>query len=184
MKYLSELGAKTWLNETYQIKDSYNIDQSNINIIKTTIRQKLTMTWEENISDIETNPGLRLYSKIKYKLCPESYLNITNYKIRNAIAKIRLSSHTLQIEKGRHINISLSNRKCIFCKSNSIEDEVHFLFECDNYTNERSEFMKSLDIPLNMTSSDIFILLFNSTDLFILSKLGKFIIKCFKKRNV
>jgi hypothetical protein len=47
------------------------------------------------------------------------------------------SSHTLEIEKGRHAKPKLerSKRVCKFC--NVVEDELHFLINCTLYNNER-----------------------------------------------
>ena len=49
----------------------------------------------------------------------------------------RVSTHDLSIEKGRHKNIKLENRKCKNCQSLEIEDEFHFLITCPQYIAER-----------------------------------------------
>jgi hypothetical protein len=33
--------------------------------------------------------------------------------------------------------IPLNERKCIFCNKNSVEDEIHFLLDCDFYSDLR-----------------------------------------------
>ena len=43
-----------------------------------------------------------------------------------ALSKFRLSSHQLEIEKGRYITIDRNQRKCPLCSSD-IEDEFHFI---------------------------------------------------------
>ncbi len=59
------------------------------------------------------------------------------------MAKFRLSSHTLRIEAGRHERPKLpaENRLCTLCNINLVEDEFHFVFICDLYTNERNDLL-------------------------------------------
>ena len=44
-----------------------------------------------------------------------------------------MSSHWLNIEYGRHRNTERQNRLCELCEQNSIEDEYHFVMECNFY---------------------------------------------------
>ena len=43
------------------------------------------------------------------------------------------------METGRFTSIPLEYRLCIFCDTNDIEDETHFLFSCNFYTDLRTE---------------------------------------------
>lgn len=56
-----------------------------------------------------------------------------NRKLRNALAKLCLSSHQLYIETSHHRNIQKANRKCVLCNLNETEDEVHFTLLCPAY---------------------------------------------------
>ncbi len=67
---------------------------------------------------------------------------IQNRKLRNIIAKLRLSSHQLNIETGRHRNIERNNRKCIVCPKDELEDEYHFVLICPAYSNLRTKYVK------------------------------------------
>ena len=42
----------------------------------------------------------------------------------------RLSSHSLQIELGRHNNTPINDRLCTRCDYNAVDDEEHFLIHC------------------------------------------------------
>ena len=55
-----------------------------------------------------------------------------NFRYRNAITKIRTSSHALEIEKGRHRNGGVKIPACQrLCKISSVqEDEIHFVMDC------------------------------------------------------
>ena len=43
-------------------------------------------------------------------------------------------------EYGRYDRIPRDNRLCPSCRSNEIEDETHFLFNCPKYSIQRDEF--------------------------------------------
>ena len=60
-------------------------------------------------------------------------------KLREAIAKVRMSSHLFYIERGRwsRPKVERVNRVCDIC--NVIEDEKHCLLDCPKYNNERRE---------------------------------------------
>ena len=64
-------------------------------------------------------------------------MNLSNKCLRNAITKIRLSSHVFMIERGKwNRNIpNVLDRKCITC--NTIEDEYHCMVVCPRFVRER-----------------------------------------------
>ena len=84
------------------------------------------------------NSKLRTYALFKTTPGFEKYLDeITCVKERTALTKFRISNHKLMIEKGRHSKIGRDLRFCPFCP-NRIEDEKHFLIECQTYKYLRS----------------------------------------------
>ena len=84
-------------------------------------------------TDLEGSPKLSIYSEFKSLLNPEKYLKaVGNYFIRKQLAKLRNSNHDLMIEKGRHHGIKVTNRTCEQCDMHRVEDEYHFLLECQN----------------------------------------------------
>ena len=79
----------------------------------------------------ETDSKLRTYSLIKESIGMETYLKtIRNINYRVSLSRFRLSNHKLMIEVGRHQKLPKSQRFCPFCP-NIIEDEIHFLINCD-----------------------------------------------------
>ena len=60
---------------------------------------------------------LEFYKKVKRNFEFEEYLNISSYKKRRSIAKLRCSDHELEIEKGRHNKIPREERLCQLCLS-------------------------------------------------------------------
>ena len=116
---------------------------------------------------------------------PYSYLLVVrDHKLRRWLSKIRLSSHDLCIEKGRHTKpkTKIEDRLCIYCDMTSVEDEFHFIMECKLYDNERSALFNNITniISLNGADEDVFIRLMSCKDEHILFKICKFLSKCFK----
>ena len=60
------------------------------------------------------------------------------------MAKLRLSSHKLNIKIGRHNKNDKQDRKCIICNLNDIEDEFHFVLVCPDYINLRNAYIHKL----------------------------------------
>jgi hypothetical protein len=44
-----------------------------------------------------------------------------------------ISSHKLEIETLRYRNVPAADRTCKFCSSDSVEDDIHVVFECSTY---------------------------------------------------
>ena len=53
------------------------------------------------------------------------------------MAQFRLGILLLEIEIGRFRNIPLGNRISQMCNNNVVEDEIHFLCECNSYSEYR-----------------------------------------------
>ena len=72
----------------------------------------------------------------------------TYFAVAAAIpVKLRISNHKLNIETGRYENISRCNRICPVCGL-SVEDEIHFLFDCPKYSAMRDDFFNKIDIRI------------------------------------
>ena len=74
---------------------------------------------------------LDLYTSLKESPGFENYLNIPNQKLRQAITRMRISSHKFPIETGRFEHKERSERICPLC-CDGIGDEVHYLISCQN----------------------------------------------------
>ena len=61
---------------------------------------------------------------------------------KKQLSRIRLSSHQLLVEAGRHYNISRNERICPLCRKD-LEDEYHFVLVCHIYSDLRKRFIKS-----------------------------------------
>ena len=90
----------------------------------------------EWIFGVETCSSLILYREIKCTFDRADYLQVLeNRKFRNVIAKLRLSSHKLFVETGRHRQIPRQDRKCSLC---NIDDVYHRILICPFYNNIRN----------------------------------------------
>ena len=115
-------------------------------------------------ADLSSYPILRSYRLYKKEFVIESYLlYIKDYKLRKLLAKFRLSSHDLEIEKGRHVNPTIPEelRLCKLCSSCSVESEKHFLLTCSKYQTERVQLFCNLlkckpDLFDNCNIDDVF----------------------------
>ena len=93
-----------------------------------------------------SNPILRTYCNMKCNFGMETYLDaIKNYKYRVAMSQLRTSSHTLAIKYGRYTRpkTKIEDRKCSSC--HILEDERHFLIECNINQTERVKLILKTD---------------------------------------
>ena len=81
--------------------------------------------------------GHRLYKHIKTHFGYEAYLNFCALSTRVSLTRLRLSSHSFYVERGRwgSNKVVFEERKCRLC--DVIEDEYHCLIECPRFVNER-----------------------------------------------
>ena len=111
--------------------------------------------------------------------------SIKDARFRTAMTKLRASSHTLEIEKGRHYGHSREDRLCHVCKV--VEDEHHFVLDClINTTHRVVLFDKLSQFHINfrtLNDSDKLSFLFMSRDPTILTWFGKFIYRSFRTRK-
>jgi ribosomal protein L37AE/L43A len=61
-----------------------------------------------------------------------------------------LSSHKLEVERGRHIGVEHNNRICKQCNSNNVENETHFLWVCECYNHERESHYNKITTTVSL----------------------------------
>ena len=143
-------------------------------------------TWSQNLHCF---PELVTYWEIKTDYRIEPYiLYIPDKRHQQAVARLRVSSHNLNIEIGRHSppRIPRDQRFCMFCNSGEIDDELHFITACNYHSCERDNFFRIID-PINKISSmtntfDKFVTIMNSEEPSVAKALGSFVFSAFKKR--
>ena len=114
---------------------------------------------------------------------------MNKFKHRRALTRFRVSSHSLEIENGRHCKpkIPVDQRLCKCCTSQSIEDEVHFLIQCELYADLRQELLTKIsgvcDNFKRQRPEDQFYSLMTSENSLIVSWLAKYVYDCMSKRK-
>ena len=110
------------------------------------------ITQNELLHQINTKPKLRIYKEVKNSIVTEPYLlSFLPKHVRSIFAQFRLGILPLHIETGRFVNIydeqtksyrkmKPEERTCKICDSGEVEDEIHFLFVCNKYTEQRDIF--------------------------------------------
>ena len=142
------------------------------------------------MSDIQTSgegKNLRTYRLFKTDFRLEHYLlHVTNPFHRVARAQYRLSSHNLGIETGRHTKPPKPPEQRLCCRNGCVDDEIHFLTECDIHTEARQRFISNIkshidgyeDLPANPKFTTVM----TSTSEVVIKELAKFVYKAFQQR--
>ena len=194
IKHLDDAGYRTWASLVRGILEKYNFaevwdnpqpfiqngGQNFILQLKEQVFGKFINDWSCQILNY---PKLRSYILYKKDFCFETYLlEIKDFKLRKIIAKLRLSSHDLRIEKGRYEHRKVEDRLCEKCCSGDIEDEHHVLLKCPMYNAHRLKFKEQVS-RIDSNHKTDFISIMGSTNKDILFCLGKFVQKLFVTRN-
>lgn len=156
--FLKELHDR--ILQQYIVQSQYNMSQST----------KLSLLRMLNVDCVTISP----------------YLNILDIKpYRAGLAKLRCSSHNLQIEKARHKNQLMAERICELChktyNSYILEDEYHFVMHCPSYQELR---VKYLGTEITDQSYNGFLTLLNKEDANTVKKLASFIYQAYKQRQL
>ena len=130
----------------------------------------------------EESSKLKFYSLLKTELGAEKYLSeITHVKQRVDLTRLRLSSHSLHIETGRHNGTQREDRTCTLCNSNLIEDETHVIITCPMYNDIRREYLNDHNITDEIPDMEKAVLLLRCRDL---KPIAGLIHKIFKHRGI
>ena len=185
-KLLHSENKACWYKCIREIIDYFNIDLNKIINLKCNLKKyiyhcfssKYKSVWSKELFNdnkhVSSGNKLRTYRLFKDKYIFEPYLNWGSYSQRRIITKFRISSHNLEIERGRYKNIPAEQR-CKLCNLD-IEDEIHFLLECPKLANSRCEILeriynKYINIKL-LDSKSKFIWLLSAEDHFVYSQLS------------
>ena len=149
-------------------------------------KENYRLIWNNKINEL---PKAITYILFKSSPNLEKYTSaIPNQKHKIALCRLRVSSHNLMIEKGRHYRPKLEReeRKCPNCM-NVVEDECHFIINCPLYNDNRSELIQEISKTclnydqMNDMQKFIFIMTNENTD--IIKQLAKYVYTSMKKRN-
>ena len=97
------------------------------------------------------------------------------------MARYRMSSHDLKIERERYSNpiTQINQRICTRCASNEIDYEIHLLLHCNAMNNEREIVLNSVATIINMKpTNDMFLRIMTSEEKTVVKSLN---LGCFKQ---
>ena len=156
-----------------------NVDTNTkyLHLFKRRMRDQFIQEWH---TVINSSPKLDYYAKFKENFCYEDYLDKSkNDTLRQSFSRLRLSSHSLEIETGRYNGVDRMNRLCKLCNQNLVETEYHFLLCCTQYRDIRIKYLGHQSWPtLNKFNS--FMSTKNSN---LLYKISKFVTEAFVIRT-
>ena len=171
--------------------DDQCITLQDINTINETLHTKFMNDTLADIANSTKFPKLRTYKLFKKDFRLENYLTeIENTKHALALTRFRISSHNLRIETGRYDQrkIKPEERLCIYCRSQAVEDEQHFLLQCPLYNNERSLLLETVNAMIprfhSLPENEKFSAVMQSKAPKLMKALGNYIFTCLKKRGI
>ena len=147
---LHQIGFNNWVSDVHKLIDYYNLDitldcSKFKSVCKRSVNEDYKKRWFLELKNLVKNPILRTYNGFKQNFGQEEYLRVVKEsKYRVAIAKLRCSSHTLAIEKGRYTRpkTPVNQRVCLKCKV--LENEFHFVLKCLINVTERNEMILNI----------------------------------------
>ena len=119
------------LNVTNVINDQNSPMRVALDNVKLHLRNKDVEKWTQSLNESDK---LRTYRTYKCNLEREWYCTLPlSRDHRRVLFRLRSCSLPLAVETGRYTKpkTPLTDRLCKFCESSSIENETHFLMDCD-----------------------------------------------------
>ena len=116
-------------------------------IIIKKLKQSFKTSWQAVLS---SSSKLDTYCTIKTGFSKEPYLDIVKtYADRVSLTRLRISAHNLEVEMGRRKGIPRTDRICRWCNlslgANNLENETHFINDCDLYAKPRQNLLHKLN---------------------------------------
>ena len=105
-------------------------------------------------SDIVSKAKLSNYCTFKNAWEAEPHLRVNMSRVKRClISRLRYGMLPLHVETGRFSRLPRKKHICTLCKSN-VEDEYHFLFDCDKLKTVRHNLYNKIPEVLNKHSYD------------------------------
>ncbi len=148
-----------------------------LDLAKCKIKGKLERDWEHHCL---TKDKLRTYRTFKTEMSTAAHLNCNLPKFqRSLISQLRLGILPIRIETGRFSGLKKEDRICQLCNSNAVEDEAHYMFHCDLYSDYRDELEAGIGAVFpNMGTTEKFCSVFEHPH-----ALGRYLDQAFRKKK-
>jgi len=132
------------LNDLHFLNDYNNMSVLNKKSIHTQLCEIYEKQWLEIIQ--KSSGKLRTYRTFKKRFCMENYVLSNCLEKRRDFTKLRISAHSLAIERDRYYKkkVEKEKRLCKLCDFSEVEDEEHFITKCTFYKSEREQLKNDL----------------------------------------
>ena len=167
-----------------------NLNPIDIKMYLKHIQERINdIAFQKQETDINQNKKMNFFNILYIPNKRPSYVDQCKSKSdRSTLCKLRLSAHTLSIERGRYLKIPRQNRVCLCCNNGDIEDELHFLLKCSSYKYVRDNLIKKLNNVLlnnkfSSLSYNLLISILNSNSQTILKIVVNYLNECLLVRN-
>ena len=148
-------------------------------ILRVRMRDVYISQWRDGMLSCTS---LMLYREIHPQFQRAAYLDkLISPKLRRALSKLRLSSHILHIETGRHRSIPRNERICTLCNIGDVEDEYHFVMICPLYKEIRNMHIRRYYV--NRPNMLKFVQLLKSENFNVLKSLSIYVIEALTVRE-
>ena len=185
-KWDISLGLNSWASEIKHIAASLGMpvdindnEQYDLSFVSNKLLIANRQKWA---LEAERKPKLRTFIQIHNFNHTQTLVksNLSRYQ-RSLLTQLKFGILPLKIETDRYQGVPLEERTCKICDSGMVEDEIHFMFQCNALNEHRTHAIENLNLHLNQTNDiqQLAILLDESN---ILS-CGKFIETLYRARQ-
>ena len=155
-------------------------------------KHSFSFTLAENTLEIVVkNKYLGLWCSNNHKITSvhkvQYLFYIPDTRWMKALSRLRMSSHMLEIERGRHAKpqkLPLEQRICQRCISNSVDDKIHFLITCSYFATQQTILLaesKLLNSEFDsLSNDDKYLYSMSSTHRPLVICLAKYTYSCFQ----
>ena len=129
--------------------------------------------WENQLNNMSSCVTYRL---IKPHFKQEKYLTLPNHSDRINLCKFRCRNMKIPVVTGGYTSRNnpatpYENRLCEICDMNVVGNEFHYILECPAFQEHRNNYLN--EFYIRNPNREKFTLLFQSSNISILSKLSK-----------
>jgi hypothetical protein len=139
--YTRELMNQLHLGEEWRTEEVGPEEEWN-KLVRERIHAREQIAWR---TQCLLRPKLRTYSKLKRELKIEPFLQLHHRGGVPELVKIRGGTNRLRIEQGRYEKEVAEDRLCLYCDNKQVEDEYHFMLDCNTYEDLRVELWKKCE---------------------------------------
>ena len=119
-----------WYSNMTKSTDALSGDEDGPIVSGVQFKSQVEHLFQDLWSDgLDNSPKLKFYARFKVAIEFEPYLTIKNREKKSAIARLRSSSHRLNIETGRYTLLNRTwNKRCNTFTADEAEDFIHLPF--------------------------------------------------------